>query len=194
MKNLCAGFIMLFSAGQLFSQISKDLDHDGIKDSVDFDHVKDRIVCKLSSDHFKPVFSKEIEVDDDQSGLVETAGGFEFYFNFMRAGYANQFRYEPGEKKIRLIGMNRYKFGPANNDGSGKSSVNLLTGDYIGEWNYYDHCINKLIRLPVIRTRISFQKVFLDAFDEAITYAYASRCSQLYLIRKSKMKRKINCL
>lgn len=105
----------------------------------------------------------------------------------MRAGYAAQFRYEPKDKKIRLIGMSRYEFGPANNDGSGKSSVNLLTNDYIGEWNYYDLDKSRLIKMPTIKTKMTFKKKFLTDFDESVLYDFGSQCSELYLAKKEKL-------
>jgi hypothetical protein len=146
-----------------------------------------KIICKLSSLDFKPIYSKEIETSGDFTGVSYTKNGFEFYIDFMRAGYSAQFRYEPKDKTIRLIGMSRYEFGPANNDGSGESSVNLLTDDYIGEWNYYDLDKSRLIKMPTIITKLTFKKTFLIDFDESVLYDFGSRCSELYLAKKEKL-------
>lgn len=186
MKRLI--FLLFFCITNIVSaQENKDLDHDGIPDSVDFDADKLKIVCKLSSLHFKPVYSKEIETSGDFAGVRYTKNGFEFYISLMRAGYAAQFRYESKDKTIRLIGMSRYEFGPANNDGSGESSVNLLTNNYIGEWNYYDLDKSRLIKMPTIKTKMTFKKTFLTGFDESILYDFGSQCSELYLAKKEKM-------
>ncbi|SDG50937.1 hypothetical protein SAMN05421827_107117 [Pedobacter terrae] len=60
----------------------------------------------------------------------------------MRSGYACQFRYRKNEKRMRLIGMSEYAFGNATHDGSGEASINLLTGDYVGDWHYFDYSAN----------------------------------------------------
>lgn len=185
MKRLV--FLLFFSITNIISAQEKDLDQDGIPDSVDFDTQKLKIICKLSSLDFKPIYSKEIETSGDFTGVSYTKNGFEFYIDFMRAGYSAQFRYEPKDKTIRLIGMSRYEFGPANNDGSGESSVNLLTDDYIGEWNYYDLDKSRLIKMPTIITKLTFKKTFLIDFDESVLYDFGSRCSELYLAKKEKL-------
>lgn len=185
MKRLV--FLLFFSITNIISAQEKDLDHDGVPDSVNFDTQKLKIICKLSSLDFKPIYSKEIETSGDFTGVSYTKNGFEFYIDFMRAGYSAQFRYEPKDKTIRLIGMSRYEFGPANNDGSGESSVNLLTDDYIGEWNYYDLDKSRLIKMPTIITKLTFKKTFLIDFDESVLYDFGSRCSELYLAKKEKL-------
>jgi len=185
MKRLV--FLLFYSITNIISAQEKDLDQDGIPDSVYFDTQKLKIICKLSSLDFKPIYSKEIETSGDFTGVSYTKNGFEFYIDFMRAGYSAQFRYEPKDKTIRLIGMSRYEFGPANNDGSGESSVNLLTDDYIGEWNYYDLDKSRLIKMPTIITKLTFKKTFLIDFDESVIYDFGSRCSEFYLAKKEKL-------
>jgi hypothetical protein len=181
-------FLLFFCVANIvLAQENKDLDHDGIFDAVEFDTDKMKIVCKLSSLNFKPIYSKEIETAGDFDGVRYTKNGFEFYVNFMRAGYSAQFRYEPKDKMIRLIGMSRYEFGPASNDGSGESSVNLLTNDYIGKWNYYDLNKSKLIKMPAIKTKMIFKKTSLTDFDESILYDFSGLCSEMYLKKKDKM-------
>lgn len=97
---------------------------------------------------------------------------------------------------MRLIGMDRYEFGNAANDGSGESSVNLLTGDYIGDWNYYDPSANEeageLIKIPTIKTKMLFAKIYLEAFSEETYFGYAERCSELYSQRKEQEIKKRN--
>ena len=170
-----------------YSQILKDLDKDGIKDSISFGQQKEVIICKLSTNKFKPIYSQTGLSDEMSSGIKETKNGFEFYVNHMRAGFANQFRYEEKDKKIRLIGMSRYEFGPANNDGSGNSSVNLLTNKYIGEWHHYDLKKEKLIKMPTIKSRMYFSKIYLENYNSKSQYEYQEKCSALYYIQKKKM-------
>ncbi len=131
--------------------------------------------------------SKPSLTDERNAGIRATKNGFEFYVNYMRAGFAHQFRYDGQTKKIRLIGMSRYEFGNAANDGSGKSSVNLLTNDYMGEWNYYNLDRQKLIKMGTIRTKMYFPKETLENYDGGIQGDYAEKCSALYENKKQKM-------
>ncbi|RYD50959.1 MAG: hypothetical protein EOP52_11150 [Sphingobacteriales bacterium] len=172
----------------------KDLDTDGRADTVRIDPDRTVIVCLLSSKQFRKLESQPIETLTEQSGIKATRNGFEFYNNFMRAGYGAQFRYQPATQKVQLIGLSRYEFGNAANDGSGESSVNLLTGDYIGNWNYYDFNAKDgdgaLIQIPPIKTRMPFQVSNFEAFGEATYEAFATRCYRLYEHAKKRMQSK----
>lgn len=109
------------------------------------------------------------------SEVRPTKNGFEFSNNWMRAGYACQFRYNPTSKKIQLIGMSRYEFGPASNDGSGKSSVNLLTNDYIGNWNYWVDEPGELIPTKIIKQKMVFSTIYFDNFGDDVFNILAYR-------------------
>jgi len=178
--------ILLVSVFNIFK--SQDLDKDGILDTVIFDKQKNKIICKLSTQKFKPIISKQVETYGNISGIRKTKNGFEFFVNFMRAGFANQFYYDKKEKKIRLIGMSRYEYGPASNDGSGKSSINLLTNNYIGEWNHYSFKKNDLIKMKPIRTKMYFPKIFLESYDDRYQEEFEEKCVSLYLKHKEKYK------
>jgi len=162
----------------------KDLDFDNVVDTVYIDLEKSIIVCRLSSQQFKKTESLPIEILNDNSGINSTKNGFEFFNNWMRAGYRNQFRYNKKANKIQLIGMSRYEFGNAANDGSGESSVNLLTNKYIGNWSYYDYFANneegELIKIPTIKTKLFIKTTYLESFSDSTYFEFADRCSELY--------------
>ncbi len=172
--TICANF----SLGQ--NALVKDVDLDGKRDTVYIDAKKSTIVCVLSSMNYKPVASKPIEILNETSGITETKNGFEFFNSWMRAGYKNQFRYNSKTKKVQLIGMSRYEFGNAVHDGSGESSVNLLTGDYIGNWNYFDIGTDRLVKIPTIRKKMKFKPINLEDFSEDTYFNYADKCAELY--------------
>ncbi len=188
-------FVLLLCTNYAFGQqkLVKDLDFDGVKDTVYVDSKTSEIVCRLSTTKFIKIKSKGIETSAEDAIIEATKNGFEFRSNWMRAGYANQFRYNKTLKKIQLIGMSRYEFGNAANDGSGESSVNLLTGDYIGNWNYFDHLANnekgELVKIPSIKTKMFFKQTFLEDFNDATYYTYSDRCSKLYEQAKAKTKK-----
>lgn len=171
-----------FTFGQ--NKLVKDIDNDGKNDTIFVDVEKSTIVCNLSTLNYKSISSKPIEILNEPSGVIETKNGFAFFNDWMRAGYKNQFRYNSKTKKIQLIGMSRYEFGNAVNDGSGESSVNLLTGDYIGNWNYFDYLANneegELVKISTIRTKMKFKAINLEDFSDETYFNYAERCAELY--------------
>lgn len=190
MKLLISTFLVfLISTISAQQKLTKDIDFDGINDTIYIDETEAVIVAKLSTQQFKKIKSQPLEITP-QSFIEPTKNGFEFQNNWMRAGYANQFRYEKKEKRIRLIGMSRYEFGNAANDGSGESSVNLLTNDYIGEWNYFDHLANdengELVKIPTIKTKMKFDKIYLDYFSDESYSEFSLKCSELYYTHKEK--------
>lgn len=198
MKRILQIFILISSCNFMDAQnrLLKDIDFDSVKDSIFLDRKESVIICRLSSEGFKVQKSLPIEyLDEISSGISETKNGFELNNNWMRSGYSAQFRFEKQAKRIRLIGMDRYEFGNAANDGSGESSVNLLTGDYIGDWNYFDHLASnengELIKIPTIKTKMLFRKVYLQDFNDEIPYDFTSRCAELYGKHKSiEMKKR----
>ena len=161
-------------------KLVKDLDGDTINDTVYVDQATSKIICQLSTQHFKKLQSKALDMQHESAGVKATRSGFEYYNNFMRAGYANQFRYDAKTKQIQLIGMSRYEFGNAANDGSGESSVNLLTNDYIGNWNYFDHTKEELVKIPTIKTKMTFGKIYLHSFNDETYFTFAEKCAALY--------------
>ncbi|WP_421945558.1 hypothetical protein [Pedobacter sp.] len=160
-------------------KLVKDLDFDGKKDTVYIDQKAAQIVCRLSTQNFKKLKSKTFEMSSNNTFIKSTRNGFELRNNWMRAGFACQFRYEKKEKRIRLIGINEYAFGNAANEGSGEASANLLTGDYIGNWNYYDHLANnekgELVKIPTIKTKMKFNKIYLEGFNEESYFSYQTQ-------------------
>lgn len=166
-----------------------DLDEDLKKDLVIFDKENSKIVVQLSTQNFKPIRSKEIDFELVSSEIRPTKNGFEFSNNWMRADYVCQFRYNPTAKKIQLIGMSRYEFGPASNDGSGKSSINLLTNDYIGNWNYWVDEPGELIAMKTIKQKMVFPTTYLENFSDDIFYKFQDKCVSLYGYARAKIRK-----
>lgn len=183
-----------FAQAKAQQKLVKDIDFDGKNDTVYVDTDESVIVCRLSTQQYKPIKSQPIEIMNLQSGVSSTKNGFEFENHWMRAGFHNQFRYDKKTKQVQLIGMSRYEFGPANNNGSGESGVNLLTGDYIGDWNYYDNLANHekgtLVKIPSIKTKMWFNKTYLTGFSDKVYFDFSKRCAKLYYKRKALMQSK----
>ena len=64
------------------------------------------------------------------------------------------------------MGMSVYSFGNASNDGSGEGKLNVLTSEYVGNWNYFDAKKKKLIKIPKIHSKITFDTMYLEDFSE----------------------------
>jgi hypothetical protein len=195
MKTISCLLLAFFVHSLAFSQdqLVKDLDNDTIKDTVYLDREASRLVCKLSTQNFTKIQSKAIDILNETSGVRATKSGFELYNDWMRAGYGNQFRYDVKTKKMQLIGMSRYEFGNAVNDGSGESSINLLTNDYIGNWNYFDATKEELVKIPTVKTKLALGKIYLDTFNDETYFTYAEKCAALYEKHKQlKAKNKAN--
>ncbi|MCX2451613.1 hypothetical protein OQX61_10095 [Pedobacter sp. PLR] len=168
----------------------KDLDADQHPDSIFFDKKSSRIMCKLSGQGFQEINSKEIEnVELVMSGIRLQENGFEFFNNWMRAGYTCYFVYDKARKKIRLAAMSRYEFGNAANDGSGNSNINLINNQYTGNWNYYDEEKEKLLKMPVIKKMLKLPVTFLEDFSDQQVEQYMFKCSDLYETLKTKMRK-----
>lgn len=183
---IAATFLVLGSAKSDAQEFSKndtlklDMDFDKRLDTVIFDKARAIIVCKLSTQKFRETKSLELVFDGRQSGIEKKGNGFTYTVPHMRAGYHCDFAYNKVLKKIQLVGMDRYEFGPANNDGSGESSVNLLTDTYIGLWSYYDLKNSELIKMPAIKRKMVLPKTYLGTFDDKIATQYISWCARLF--------------
>jgi len=164
-----------------------DLDSDKKMDTIIFNRLNALIVCKLSSQKYKAVQTLELAFEEPQAKIREMGNSFVYVVPSMRAGYHAEFSYNKTVGKIQLVAIDRYEFGPANNDGSGESSVDLLTNKYEGDWNYYDLEKKKLVKIPTIRTQMVLPETFLENFDDGIIYRYIEMCSNIYLTQKNKL-------
>ena len=165
--------------------LSADFDGDKINDKVYLDSKMGAVVYQLSSQKFKKVSSDQFE-DSGEIFFYKAKNGFRMSLNQMRASNAYQFRFEKETGKMRLIGMERDEFGPANNDGSGESSVNLLTNTYIGEWNYWDNHKTELIKIPTIKKKMVLPKAYFDNLGNAFSI-YINKDTSYYLAEKKRL-------
>ena len=178
-------FLLLFPC-LIFAQdqkLSADFDGDHITDKIYSDN--GTVVYQLSSQKFKKVSSSNF-IDSGEIFFDKTKSGFKISLNEMRASSSYQFRYEKESGKMRLIGMEREEFGPANNDGSGESSVNLLTNTYIGEWNYFDNEKVKLVKMPTIKKKMVFPKTYFDTMKNEFS-TYMEKDTNYYLAEKKRL-------
>jgi len=167
--------IQLLAFGQ--EKLIKDMDNDGVKDTIKFNRAELTIVCKLSTHNFKPLFSKQMETIGvgNSAGIETTRNGFLFYIDYENGGFKNRFRYNPKTKNIQLIGMNLYEREKNKKRVEAESNVNLLTGDFIGNTTFYG-----VENLRAIKAKMHFKIINLDDFSDEIFLDYSKRCGELY--------------
>ena len=78
-----------------------------------------------------------------------------------------KFRWEAQAKDFRLIGYDTESFGNAVHDGSGNSSLNMLTGDYEAEFNVWDEKTKDIKSLPKVSRKLKLERrIYLRQFGE----------------------------
>ena len=174
--------IILFVSQTVFGQLTlvKDLDDDHLNDTVRLDLSHSVLLCRLSTRGFQVQKSKVLEDLSSSCGLEAVKSGFKFFNYQMREGYTCQFRFNPKLRKMELIGMSRYNDGDANLDGSGESSVNLLTNTYVGNWNYFDDKKRKLFKIGPIKQKLVLSRTYLEGFSDAQPELYRRECEQIF--------------
>ncbi len=188
--------ILLLLSGRLIAQdiLIKDFDMDGIMDSVyleeirENDDIKERIVCRLSGQHFKNTYSGLIKpFSKMSSGIILTDDGFKYVNQAMRCGYENWFKYNHNRQQIELTGIGDFSFGNAGGDGSGEGYLDVQSGQYTGNWSYCDLENDSLIIMPAIQIKMNFPQIFLEDFSEEIYLYFNTKRVELFYRQREMM-------
>lgn len=167
--------------GQSVNTLIQDFDGDSKKDTVRIDSDSKTLICLLSTQKYKKLQSGKIQKLNFGNTLVATKKGFEFWNDFDRSGFQCVFEYNPKAKQMQLVQMRRvddilrYDYGEK---AKGKSSVNLLTNDYIGD--FYKVANGKLQKIPTIKTKMAFPTTYLETFNDSLCFDYEAKCLALY--------------
>lgn len=168
------------SLGQSTRQLIKDFDGDKKNDTIYIDSDLHRLICKLSTDNYVKNESNTIKILNFGNTLVATDKGFEFWNNYDRSEYINEFQYNTDLKKMQLIKITRHENNGAT---KGKSTINLLTNEYVGNFTYcknYEHgAKNVYDSLATIKKKIILPQTFLGTFSDLINYDYEKQCVAL---------------
>ena len=107
----------------------KDLDGDSIKDTIYLEYSK--LVCRLSTDSFKKIQSKEIEQIEIIAGFhdITNSSQFIFYYIWGTQKCLNTFQYNKEKKEIQLIDISLQL-------PDGYSTLNLQTNDFFGHFEF----------------------------------------------------------
>ena len=149
--------------GKQSQKVSYDFDGDK---KTDVFQIKNGVLAyALSSVGNKEVRSKGGSPADN-TWLELSKNVVVYHCQFMRGTNTFKFRYDPKIKQFKLIGYDNEQFGNALNDGSGRSSYNLLTGDYQANWFYYDEKKQDLMPKPAIKKKWPVKTYLLKDFGE----------------------------
>ena len=99
--------------------------------------------------------------------LSQKNGVIDVHSKGMRGFTYYKFRWDAKAKDFRLIGYDTESFGNAVHDGSGKSSLNLITGAYEAAFNVWDEKKQKLVALPKVNRKLNLgRRIYLKQFGE----------------------------
>jgi hypothetical protein len=174
--------LLLTAALPLAAQniIVMKLDGDNRMDTMTLDRQRKVIVCALSTQQYKHMESRPIELLNRECTLYNNGAGFDFRNDNSSGGYHCHFVYNAKTRHIDLAAISRYDAGDPSGDGSGKSDLDLAAKRYTGTWNYYDQAKNTLVALPEIRVTMDLPATTLETFSH-LTYAgFGARCTALY--------------
>lgn len=173
------------------------MDGDEIADSVYLDSEKGVVICKLSGLNFMPM----------RSGVLEAMRGNElkdFYVFEQENGFSVQhrthggaqdnlatFQYEPQSQRMRLVQMDRGCALIADGrvsgyiDRIGHSMINMLTGEYTGEWVYYAsanelHSMPQIKEIAVLPSGKYLSAMYLEDFCQGTFDTYNEICNGLF--------------
>lgn len=156
------GYVELDDCDRVKSEvIANDIDRDGVLDSMYYDCQKEAIAVKLSSDkfairHFPSMsFSDFISIDAEDGVLYIRE-------SWMRYSEYRSYCFDNHRKDYRLMNYTNEYFGNATNDGSGTCSLDLLSGEFSADWNYYDYEQDSLIAIPTIEILLPCLPAYLS--------------------------------
>lgn len=190
MKKIFFILVVLMSNsffGQTTRKIVKDFDGDQKNDTIRIDSNSRTLICRLTSQKFKKVESKEIEKLNFGNTLLATKSGFEFWNDFDRSGFKCVFAYNKTVKKMQLIEMRRVDDILSSDYGTkfkGLSTVNLITNKYVG--NFYQVYNKKILKMPTINSKMVLPETYLETFSDILCFDYESKCLALYNKNKKK--------
>lgn len=163
--------ILLGLSTNVFAQksVSFDFDNDGKKDKMIIDQ-KDQeyaITYTLSTQN-KTFKTPMITVGGQENSLKMSKNVIVFHSQYMRGENTYRFRYDDKLKQLKIIGFDNTQYGNATNDGSGTSSYNLSTGQYIANWNHFDERKNQLVAVPKISKKYPLKNYTVNQLNDDV--------------------------
>lgn len=169
--NVCNVTAQIYISGSNGEKISNQLksnieigyiDYDDILDSLYYNFESNTIIILLSESNYVPYSINY--VPECISYLTVHKNIIHIYELYMRSSTILSYKYEKDSKSFRLISLFQEDLGPASNDGSGSCSLDLETGEFEGNWNYYDIEHDSLISMPPITAHIKNPPSYVNEY------------------------------
>ena len=166
--KLPAGYSILEDASGKASTLRYDFDGDGRQDvfcGIQPQEGADAKLMAVLKNGKAVLYSQPLSMCC--GSISQKKGVIDVHSKGMRGFTYYKFRWDAAAKDFRLIGYATESFGNATNDGSGKSSLNILTGAYEAAFNVWDEKRQKLVALPKVNRKITVgRRVYLKQFGE----------------------------
>jgi hypothetical protein len=161
--------LILFFCLKLNAQtvVSIDFEGDGILDSAKIMNSKEgyKLLITLSTKGNKKYVSQEF-LGGQENSLLATNNVLRMHNQFMRGENTFTYKYDQKLKQVKVIGYDNTQYGSASNDGSGSSSYNVTTGQYVANWNHWNTKTNTLDPVPKIIKKLPAKSFLFANFGD----------------------------
>ncbi|MGV0924030.1 hypothetical protein [Empedobacter tilapiae] len=185
-------FIMLsFSMNlSIFAKetIVKDFDGDGKFDKISINFETKRIDFLLSSSDYKKESSLVFENLNKETSIEETRKGFKLVNRIGDVLFTSYFKYNRQSQKLELSAIKRSIVSEDFTKENGESTYFTSTKEFIAKWNSLDKSSNKVIALPILKTKINLDVVTLNDFNDTFLNKFNQQSLAFYKEELSKQK------
>jgi hypothetical protein len=162
-------FLSLSTSSYAQKSVSFDFDNDGKIDKMIIDQKDQEYSITYTLSTQKKTFKTPMITLGGQENSVSMAKNvIVFHSQYMRGENTYRFRYDDKLKQLKIIGFDNTQYGNATNDGSGTSSYNLSTGQYIANWNHFDEKKNKLVAVPKISKKYPLKNYTVNQLNDDV--------------------------
>ena len=168
--------------------IVKDLDGDGKFDKITINQETKTIDYLLSSSAYKKQTSLAFSELPRTAFLEETKNGFKFENKIDNIVFTTYFRYNRQTKTIDLTALKRKIVSDDYSVENGESSFISATQEFVGKWLSLDKKSNKVIQLPILKTKLDFEPILLNDFNDDYLKKFDQQSIAFYKDEISKQK------
>lgn len=160
------------------SKLIQDIDLDQKQDTIFLDF-ENKIVCKLSSNNHRALYSEPLETGGDDK-IISSENGFALVSSWMRASQRSNFVFNRQTNEILLQFLSAEYYGNALNDYSGIAMMDLFNSTFTGNFNHFDENAQTLITLPKVFKKRAFVKITLEQYTDFIIEDFQNISSEYY--------------
>ena len=168
--------------------VVKDFDGDGKFDKIMIDYETKKLVFLLSSLDYKKQTSLAFSELPRTALLEETKNGFKFENKIDNIVFTTYFRYNRQTKTIDLTALKRKIVSDDYSIENGESSFIFATQEFVGKWLSLDKKSNKVIQLPILKTKLDFEPIILNNFNDDYLKKFNQQSIAFYKDEISKQK------